>query len=233
MSRHVYLTARCTRGCELWGTPEVIARHVDERRCRGLAWFRKQPDTVLIGARYARLLEGSIAAHLLRHFNDTAVRPSAYRPYEVRNGAGVRSPIDGIEPRVWWLCVKAYLDADIAADEVLALALDAASFDNLMPDDHLASFQRCNECGELVVEIHKHQTMSSRCRIAAGANRVNELWARGYRDPWTATDHPPTTWTELRTARWKPRVAVVELPHANAVLIAPARSSSQHQQETP
>jgi hypothetical protein len=225
MRRPVYLTARCTRGCELWGTPAVIARHVRERRCRGVAWFRRPLDTVMIQAKYVKLLEHSLAAHLLAtnavHGQTSAPRP--YRPYEVHAGAALRSPIDGVPPRVWWLVVKPYFDADVPPNDVLDLALDTESFHNLMPEKHLNQFTKCPECDEMVIDVGKHQRMSNRCRTATAANRVRTLWNDGYRDPWTAADHPPLVWGELRVVRWKHRLAVVEFPNQNAVLIASPR----------
>jgi len=225
MKRPVYLTARCTRGCELWGTSEVIARHVRERRCRGVAWFRRPLDTVLIQAKYVKLLEHSVAAHLVATNSlargETSA-PSPYRPYEVHAGAALRSPIDGVPPRVWWLVVKPYLDADVPPNDVLELALDNDSFHNLMPQEHLDQFTRCPECDEIVIDVCKHQRMSNRCRTVTAANAVRRLWADGYRDPWTAVDKPPLAWGELQIARWKHRLAVVEFPNHNTVLISPA-----------
>ena len=224
MTRPVYMTARCTRGCEFWGPPEVVARHVHERRCRAVALFRRPLETVLIPAKYAKLLEHSVAGHLMEPkpaARGDSHESQSYRPYAVHAGAALRSPIEGVPPRVWWLVVKPYLDADIPPDQVLDLALDADSFLNLMPEEHLESFATCPKCGEVVVHLMRHQRTSRRCRTAAAANQVLELWAEGYRDPWTATERPPLSWGQLQIVRWKRRLVVVEFPQYNAVLVAP------------
>lgn len=224
MTLPTYLTARCNRGCEQWGTPDAISQHVRERRCRGVAWFRRPVRTVLIQAEYVQLLRDTVAEHLVTPNADAkreTGRPHAYQPHAVLAGGQLRSPIEGVPPRVWWLAVKPYLDADIPPDDVLDLAVDADSFYNLMSERHLDQFTACPECGELLVKLEAHQRTSSRCRTAAAANRVLELWAKGYRDPWTAMDRPPLAWGELQVARWKHRLAVVEFPKVNAVLMAP------------
>lgn len=224
MTLPTYLTARCNRGCELWGTPDAISQHVRERRCRGVAWFRRPVNTVLIQAEYVQLLANTVAEHLVTPNADTrreTDKPRPYQPHAVLAGGQLRSPIEGVPPRVWWLVVKPYLDADVPPDDVLDLALDEDSFFNLMPEHHFDQFTACPECGELVVKLEAHQRTSSRCRTAAAANRVRELWGKGYRDPWTATDRPPLAWGELQIARWKHRLALVEFPKLNAVLIAP------------
>jgi hypothetical protein len=122
---------------------------------------------------------------------------------------------------VWWHLVKHRLDTERSTDEVIAAALDPASFAAWLGDDRSPRFVECEHCGEVVVGVELHQRVSSRCRAARAANRVNELWALGYRDPWTAVERPPLSWNELRAARWRHRTALVELPRANAVLLAP------------
>ena len=228
MTGPVYKTARCPRGCENWAHPRAMAQHVEQHRCRGVAWFRRPLDTVLIPAKYAMLIESSVAGHLLDtpHRGHVDVAAQHFRPHVMEAAAAQRSPIDGVSARVWWGAIKPYLDADIPPDEVLDLALRADSFLDLMPDDHLASFTRCPECGEEVQHLGRHQQMSRRCRTATAANRVQELWAAGYRDPWTAADRPPLVWGQLQIVRWKHRLVVVEFPQYNAVLIAPAHADA-------
>ena len=226
MTRPVYLTARCTRGCELWGTPDTIGSHLREHGCRGVAWYRRPLSTVLIQAKYVQLLEHTVAQHLVTPNADTRRekgRPRSYQSYAVQGGGRLRSPIEGVPPRVWWLAVKPYLDADIPPEEILDLALDKGAFYNLMPEHHLDHFTACPECGDLVAQLESHQRTSTRCRTAAAANMVLDLWQKGYRDPWTASDRPPLTWGELQVARWKHRLAVVEFPKVNAVLIESGR----------
>ncbi|MGE3325173.1 MAG: hypothetical protein AB7N61_07205 [Acidimicrobiia bacterium] len=228
MTRSLYLTARCTLGCELWGTPTTIAQHVRERRCRGLAWFRRPIDTVLIEPGYLRILERTTASHLVTPYRKTEGADPKARwriPFDVWAGGQLRSPVPGVPARVWWLAVKPYLDAGVPADEVLDLAIEPRSFNDLMPEDHLEQFTICPVCGETVAKLAAHQRTSSRCRNAAAANRVLELWNLGHRDPWTATDKPPLTWADLQLVRWKRRVTLVEYPKHNAVLIAPVAVS--------
>jgi hypothetical protein len=180
---------------------------------------------VLIQAEYVRLLRDTVAEHLVTPNADTkreTVRPHAYQPHAVLAGGQLRSPFEGVPPRVWWLAIKPYLDADVPPNDVLDLALDETAFYNLMPENHLDQFAACPECGELVVKLEAHQRTSTRCRTAAAANRVREHWDKGYRDPWTATDRPPVGWSALQVARWKHRLVVIEFPKVNAVLIAPA-----------
>lgn len=225
MTRSLYLTARCTRGCEHWGTPETIERHVRERRCRGVAWFRRPIDTVLIQPKYLRVVEQTNAAHLVTPYlgiegADPKVR--SYQPFDVWAGGQLRSPIASVPARVWWLTVRPYLDAGLPADEVLDLALEEASFGYLMPEGHLEQFTLCPVCGETVMKLAMHQRTSTRCRTAAAANQVRDRWGLGHRDPWTAADRPPLTWADLQLVRWKRRVTLVEYPKHNAVLIMPA-----------
>lgn len=238
MSRPIYLTARCTRGCELWGSPEEIAAHVTERRCSGVAWFRRPLSTVFVPAGYANVLELSAAGHLL--VRRPRCEGSHFEPYERSAGGTLRSPIEGVGPRLWWLTVKRHLDAGSPIDSLLADALDERTFPSLVPDELSDALATCERCGEVVAGVTGHQRTSRRCIAADAANRVCELWDRGYRDPWTAQDRPPLTWNELRVTRWKSRVVLVELPQANAVLLAPidvrARPESQsshHQGEQP
>jgi hypothetical protein len=228
MTRPVYKTARCPRGCEHWAHQQAMAQHVDEQCFRGIAWFRRPLETVLIPAKYAKVIQNSVAGHLLEatHRGRIEVAARHFRPDALEAGAALRSPIDGVAARVWWRAVKPYLDADIPPNEVLDLALRADSFLDLMPEDHLASFTRCPECGEEVQHLGRHQRMSRRCRTATAANRVEELWAAGYRDPWTAADQPPLVWGQLQVVRWKRRLVVVEFPQYNAVLIASARAGT-------
>ena len=222
MSRMLYLTARCSRGCELWGTPSQIDRHVRDGSCRGTAWFRRPLRSVFIQPRYVVMLQDTAAADLITPHADRETADAADRwrkPYAVWAGGHLRSPLTDVEPRVWWLAIKPYLDAGVPATEVVDLALDHRSFQDLMPEGHLDQFTVCPDCGELVVQVGRHRQASTRCRMAQAANQVVELWDDGYRDPWTAPDKPPLTWGDLQVARWKHRLAVVEFPRNNAVLI--------------
>lgn len=223
MTPSMYLTARCPRGCERWGTPESIERHVHDRRCRGVAWFRRPVVATLIEPEYAKLIQGTEAVELVVPWASTDVdhrdRPTSHRPYAVYGGARLRSPIVAVPPRVWWLVVKHHLNVDVSVQEVVNRAMTADGFASLVPDGFLERFSECPVCGELVANVAFHRRSNNRCRATAAANRVLDLWEIGYRDPWTAPDHPPLSWAELQVVRWKRRIAVVELPRRNAVLI--------------
>ena len=225
MTRALYLTARCTRGCELWGTPETIEQHVRERRCRGVAWFRRPNDSVLIQPQYVGVLQGTNAEHLVTPYVETEGADAKARwrqPYDVWAGGQIRSPIDGVPARAWWHAVRLYLDAGLPAGEVLDLALDPGSFVDLMPEGHLEQFRTCPVCGEAVIKLALHQRTSTRCRTAAAANQ----------DPWTAADRPPLTWADLRLARWKRRVTLVEYPKHIAILMAPGPRNPETDAQT-
>lgn len=228
MTRVLYLTARCSLGCELWGTPAQIERHVRDASCRRTAWFRRPQRSVFIQPEYVALLQGTAAGNLITPHADRETADPADRwrmPYAVWAGGHLRSPLEDVEPRVWWLTVKPYLDAGVPPAEVVDLAVDRRSFENLMPEAHLEQFIGCPDCGELVVQVGRHRQASTRCRMARAANQVIGLWEGGYRDPWSATEKPPLLWGDLQVARWKHRLAVVEFPRNNAVLIDCADSS--------
>lgn len=223
MTKSTYLTARCTRGCERWGTPEVMERHVRERRCGGVAWFRRPVETTLIEPKYVKMLMGTKAEDLLvlppPEDSGRSDGHRSYQPYAVYSGGRLRSPLDGVPPRVWWLVVKRHLDAGAGVESVFDAAVDEDSYPSVVPDGFLEQFVDCPMCGEVVVHLAAHQRSNTRCRTAAAANRIVDLWTLGYRDPWTAIDHPPLTWAELQVARWKRRLIVVEFPQQVAVLI--------------
>lgn len=231
MSRVLYLTARCSRGCELWGTPSQIERHVRDGSCRRTAWFRRPLRSVFIQPQYMAMLQDTAAAALITPHADRERADADDRwrkPYVVWAGGHLRSPLTDVEPRVWWLAIKPYLDAGVPATEVVDLALDHRSFQDLMPEGHLDQFTVCPDCGELVVQVGRHRQASTRCGMARAANQVVDLWEDGYRDPWSAPDRPPLVWGELQVARWKHRLAVVEFPRNNAVLIGPEQQSSSN-----
>ena len=177
------------------------------------------------------MLQDTAAADLITPHADRETADAADRwrkPYAVWAGGHLRSPLADVEPRVWWLAIKPYLDAGVPASGVIALTLDHRSFQDLIPEGHLDQFTACHDCGELVVQLGWHRQASTRCRTARAANRVIELWQASYRDPWSAPDKPPLLWGDLQVARWKHRLAVVELPRNNAVLIGPEQQSSSN-----
>lgn len=147
MTRATYLTARCTRGCERWGTPDAMERHVVERHCSGVAWFRRPVTTALIPPKHIRVIEGTAAAALLAPTvagdHDRDGRPRSYRPYAVHSGGRLRSPIEGVPPRVWWLAVKHRIDEVVPADAVVNRAMNAESFTTMVPDGFLDQFVAC------------------------------------------------------------------------------------------
>jgi hypothetical protein len=158
------------------------------------------------------------AAHLVRL---DAARDRNERHYVrvgISDGAALRSPLPEVPVRVWWKVVRVLLEGELAAD-ALADAMTADGFDALAPVGLLERCRPCPECGEVVLDLGQHQRLSSRCRWSAAANRVNEMWVAGYRDPWTIPGGAPLTWSELRASSWRKGVRVVEFPRFNAVLV--------------
>lgn len=227
MTRPVYLTARCTRGCETWAPPEVMERHVRDKRCNGHAWFRGVEQTILLDARYARLLQANGADELLDFEHMEAYRTRDARrphlPLSVQFGAVLNSPIEDVTARVWWYVVKPHLLDNEVPHAVVARAMTNDGFADLAPDDLADRLVTCASCGDVVIGLGQHQRSSRRCRTAAAANHVNELWRQGFRDPWRAADKPPLTWAELQPARWRRRIELVAFPKWVAVLIAPTQ----------
>lgn len=232
MTRPIYLTARCTRGCETWAPPEVMERHVRDKRCNGHAWFRGVEQTILLDARCARLLQTYGADELLDFEHMEAYRTRDARrphlPLSVQFGAVLASPIAGVTARVWWYVVKQHVVEGEDPQAVVVSAMTNDGFAGLAPDD-LADLApddladrlvTCASCGDIVIGLEQHQRSSRRCRTAGAANRVNELWQQGRRDPWRAADKPPLTWAELQPARWRRRIELVPFPKWTAVLIA-------------
>ena len=174
MTRRIYLTARCTRGCEIWAPPEVMERHVRERRCNGRPWFRGVEQTMLLEARYARFLEASGGAELLDFEHMEAYRTrDALRPHlplAVQYGAVLTSPIDGVTARVWWYVVKPHLLDSAQPDAIVARAMTNDGFTELAPDDLCNRVLTCSRCGDLVINLVQHQQSNRRCRMAAAAN---------------------------------------------------------------
>ena len=225
MTRPIYLTARCTRGCETWAPPEVMERHVRDRRCNGHAWFRGVEQTMLLDARHARLLAACGGAALLdfEHMEVYRTRDARrpHLPLSVQFGAVLASPIEGVTARVWWYVVKPHLLESEDPEGVVSSAMTDGGFADLAPDNLAERLVTCPSCGDTVIGLEQHQRSSRRCRTAAAANHVNELWRDGYRDPWRAADKPPLTWAELQPARWRRRIELVPFPNWIAVLMAP------------
>lgn len=224
MTRPIYFTARCTRGCETWAPPEVMERHVRDNRCNGHAWFRGVEQTVLLDARYARLLQANGAGELLDFEHMEAYRTRDARrphlPLSVQFGALLASPIEGVTARVWWYVVKPHLLENVDPQSLVASAMTNDGFGDLVPDDLADRLVTCPSCGDIVIGLEQHQRSGRRCQTAAAANRVNELWQDGLRDPWRAADKPPLAWAELQAARWRRRIELVPFPKWTAVLIA-------------
>lgn len=227
MTRPIYLTARCTRGCETWAPPEVMERHVRDKRCKGHAWFRGVEQTILLDARHSRLLQTHGADELLDFEHMEAYRTRDARrphlPLSVQFGAVLASPIEGVTARVWWYVVKPRLLESEDPRAVVARAMTNDGFADLAPDNLGERLITCPSCGDVVIGVEQHQRSSRRCRTAAAANRVNELWQYGFRDPWCAADTPPLTWAELQPARWRHGLELVPFPRWTAVLIAPTQ----------
>ncbi len=227
MTRPIYLTARCTRGCETWAPPEVMERHVRDKRCNGHAWFRGVEQTVLLDAPYARLLQANGADELLDFEHMEAYRARDARrphlPLAVQFGAVLASPIEGVTARVWWYVVKQRLLEGKDPQSLVTSAMTNDGFAGLAPDDLTDRLVACPSCGDTVIGVEQHQRSSRRCQTAAAANRVDDLWRHGFRDPWRAADKPPLTWGELQPARWRHRIELVPFPKWTAVLIAPTQ----------
>jgi len=225
MTRPIYLTARCTRGCEGWAPPEVMERHVRYKWCDGHAWFRGVEETILLDARSARLLKEYGAEKLLDFEQMAKYRARDVRrshlPLSVQFGAVLTSPIENVTARVWWYVVKHRLLEDEDPRALISCAMTHDGFAELAPADLANRVATCQSCGDVVIDLEQHQQSSRRCCTAAAANTVNELWRQGFRDPWRAADKPPLTWTELQPARWRRRIELVPFPTWNAVLIAP------------
>lgn len=217
------MTARCPLGCEWWAPPEVMARHVYNRRCPGRAWFRNEHhDEVLIEHRDGQRLEELDAGELLEWHRISGERlldgKQPYLRIGIHNGAVLHSPLPDVPVRVWWKVVRPLLDVS-GARALVARAATEDGFATLAPPGVLDRCQPCPECGEIVLGVAQHQKRSTRCRAATAANHVRDLWTAGYRDPWTIPGGAPLTWTELQVARWRKRVEVVEFPRWNAVLL--------------
>jgi hypothetical protein len=223
LTRPIYLTARCTRGCEMWAPPEEMERHVRDKRCNGHAWFRGVEQTMLLDTRWARLLRASGGETLLDFERMQAYRTRDARrphlPLSVQFGAVLASPVDGVTARVWWYVLKPHLLTCDDARAVVARAMTDDGFTALAPADLANRLVACGSCGDVVIDLAQHQRSSRRCKMAAAANRVIELWHAGFRDPWTVPGSAPLTWTELRASRWRKQLAVVEFPKWNAVLV--------------
>ncbi|MDP9336305.1 MAG: hypothetical protein M3Q30_23740 [Actinomycetota bacterium] len=223
MTRPTYLTARCTRGCETWAPPEEMERHVRDKRCNGRAWFRGVERTMLLDANWARMLRASGGEALLDFERMKAYRTRDARrphlPLSVQFGAVLASPVERVTARVWWYVVKPRLLTGEDPHAVVACAMTDDGFTALAPADLADRLVTCGSCGDVVIGLSQHQRSSRRCRMASAANRVNELWHAGYRDPWTIRGSAPLTWSELRASRWRKHLAVVEFPKWNAVLV--------------
>jgi hypothetical protein len=202
-----------------------MERHVRDKRCNGRAWFRGVEQTVLLDARYARLLQTHGADELLDFEQMEAYRARDARrphlPLAVQFGAVLTSPIEGVTARVWWYVVKQRLLEGKDPQALVTSAMTNNGFGDLVPDDLADRLVTCPFCGDIVIGLEQHQRSSRRCQTAAAANRVNELWQLGFRDPWHAAAKPPLSWAELQPARWRHRIELVEFPRWTAVLIAP------------
>jgi hypothetical protein len=223
MTRRIYMTARCPLGCEWWATPEVMARHVYGRLCGRRAWYRAHDhDEMLIERADAERLTRLGAAHLVRLDAAQERDERHYVRVGISDGAALRSPLPEVPVRVWWKVVRVLVDGELAAD-VLADAMTSDGFDSLAPVGLLERCRPCAECGEVVLDVGQHQRLSSRCRWSAAANKVNDLWVEGCRDPWTISGGAPLTWSALRASSWRTRLKVVEFPRFNAVLLVDSR----------
>lgn len=207
----------------MWAPPEEMERHVRDKRCSGHAWFRGVQRTMLLDARSSRLLQESGGEALLDFERMEAYRTRDARrphmPLSVQFGAVLASPVEGVTARVWWYVVKKpHLLESEDPHSVVVRAMTDDGLAALAPaglSDRLVS---CQFCGDVVIDVAQHQRSSRRCKMAAAADRVNELWNAGYRDPWTMPGGAPLTWSELRASRWRKQLAVVEFPKWNAVL---------------
>ena len=225
MTRSLYLTARCTRGCEQLEHPRPSSgmfasdgveawpgfddrstrRSSSPSTCASLSERMPLTSSLCISPLRARIPKSArISPSTSGRADNCAARSPAYR----RGCGGSPSGLN--------------LDAGLPADEVIDLALEEASFRYLMPEGHREQFTSCPACGGTVMKLAMHQRTSTRCRTAAAANQVRDLWGLGHRDPWTAADRAPLTWVDLQLVRWRRRVILVEYPKYNAVLMAPA-----------
>ncbi|MGQ0826548.1 MAG: hypothetical protein ACT4OX_16225 [Actinomycetota bacterium] len=201
----------------------ISPRHTYGKYCGRRAWYRGHAhDEVLIERRDAERLAKLGAAHLVRFEATRGRDPRHYLRIGINDGAALRSPVPDVPVRVWWKIVRALLDGELAGD-LLSKAMTADGFSALAPADLLERCRPCHECGEVVLDLGQHQRLSSRCRWSAAANRVNELWVGGYRDPWTVRGGAPLTWSELRASSWRKRLTVVEFRRFNAALVTRER----------
>jgi hypothetical protein len=207
----------------MWAPPEEMERHVRDKRCNGHAWFRGVERTMLLDVNWARMLRASGGEPLLDFERMKAYRTRDARrphmPLSVQFGAVLASPFEGVTARVWWYVVKPRLLESIDPHAVVARAMTDDGFTSLAPADLADRLVTCGSCGDVVIDVAQHRRSSRRCKTAAAANRVNELWHASYRDPWTIPGSAPLTWSELRASRWRKRLAVVEFPKWNAVLL--------------
>jgi hypothetical protein len=225
LTRPIYMTARCTRGCEMWAPPEEMERHVREKRCNERAWFRCVEQTILLNARSARTLRESGGEALLDFERMDAYRTRDARrphmPLSVQYDAVLTSPLESVAARVWWHVVKPHLVEGDDTKAIVARAMTDNGFAALAPTDLPDRLVACGSCGDVLIDVDRHQRSSHRCKMAAAANRVTKLWPAGYRDPWTIPCGAPLTWTQLRTSRWRSHLVAVEFPSWNAVLVQP------------
>lgn len=101
-------------------------------------------------------------------------------------------------------------------------ALTAKSFASLERELDL-DVVRCTDCGAWVRPrgLAIHRVTSALCRWRRAVAEVRELWAVGFRDPWSVPE-APLDWASLNgNAAWRRRVHVVTFSRWAAVVLAP------------
>jgi hypothetical protein len=227
MTADEYLTARCPTGCEAWIPAKAVPAHVD--RCPRARWtdLRLPLNEILLTGIDADIAKLVCPEELLL---PPTFRPERFRRYgsglylatNITAGVVVQSPLTGVTARRWWRACRAATEQGRPRGPLFDAAAFGAFEQELDVADGLIS---CEICGDDVTAhmIARHQRTNSACRFMADTARVRELWAEGYRDPYSLRHlDVPTTWTKLHSrVAWRRRLFVVPFRLWNAVLLAP------------
>jgi hypothetical protein len=226
-TRCEYLTARCTRGCEVWLHPKAVEPHAG--RCKGLPWTdRRRPVTqVFLDNEEAHEALQICPPELLDHpnFSEDRIlkpRPGMYVHDHMNRGLVLRAPLPHVSGRRWWTVVRAAAHEGRAIDSGFAPDTFGRLEEELGLVDYLVG---CATCGDDVKPrgLKAHRRSNSVCRFLADTAEVRTFWSLGYRDPYVLqADAVPTAWTELNSrVQWRNRLHIVRFRLWTAVLFRP------------